>query len=84
MRKEFLKGAAKNDTKVVKAFVAANAENALKTKPKVSAQSCVSFSRIVVRISSTAPLANHTTDSRIASDDKYAVRSVSTEPREAK
>ncbi|QIW94556.1 hypothetical protein AMS68_000074 [Peltaster fructicola] len=34
LRKEFLKGAPKNDAKVVKAFVASNAENALKTKPK--------------------------------------------------
>jgi hypothetical protein len=36
LRKEFLKGAPKNDAKAVKAFVASNAENALKTKPKVS------------------------------------------------
>lgn len=36
LRKEFLKGAPKNDAKVVKAFVAANASNALKTRPKVS------------------------------------------------
>lgn len=37
LRKEFLKGAPKNDAKAVKAFVAApsNAESALKTKPKV-------------------------------------------------
>lgn len=35
LRKEFLKGAPKNDAKVVKAFVAANASNALKTRPKV-------------------------------------------------
>ncbi|KAM0722506.1 hypothetical protein Q7P37_001947 [Cladosporium fusiforme] len=34
LRKEFLKGAPKNDAKVVKAFVAANASNALKTRPK--------------------------------------------------
>lgn len=36
IRKEFLKGAPLNDSKVVKAFVAANAANALKTRPKVS------------------------------------------------
>jgi hypothetical protein len=36
IRKEFLKGPPKNDSKVVKAFVAANASNALKTRPKVS------------------------------------------------
>ena len=36
IRKEFLKGAPSNDSKVVKAFVAANASNALKTRPKVS------------------------------------------------
>ena len=36
IRKEFLKGAPSNDSKVVKAFVAANAANALKTRPKVS------------------------------------------------
>ncbi|KAM0700455.1 hypothetical protein Q7P35_012176 [Cladosporium inversicolor] len=34
IRKEFLKGAPANDSKVVKAFVAANAANALKTRPK--------------------------------------------------
>lgn len=39
MRREFFAGAAKNERKVVKAFVAANSENALKTKPKVSALS---------------------------------------------
>lgn len=37
MRKEFLKGAPQQESKVVKAFVASNAGNALKTKPKVSA-----------------------------------------------
>lgn len=36
IRKEFLKGPPKNDSKVVKAFVAANESNALKTRPKVS------------------------------------------------
>jgi hypothetical protein len=36
IRKEFLKGTPKNHSKVVKAFVAANASNALKTRPKVS------------------------------------------------
>jgi len=36
IRKDFLKGVPKNDAKVVKAFVAANASNALKTRPKVS------------------------------------------------
>lgn len=35
LRKEFLKGAPKNDAKAVKAFVASNSENALKTRPKV-------------------------------------------------
>lgn len=35
IRKEFLKASPKNDAKVVKAFVAANASNALKTRPKV-------------------------------------------------
>jgi hypothetical protein len=36
IRRDFLKGVPKNDAKVVKAFVAANASNALKTRPKVS------------------------------------------------
>lgn len=35
MRKEFLKGAANDEKKVVKAFVESNKENMLKTKPKV-------------------------------------------------
>lgn len=35
LRKEFLEGAPNNETKAVKAFVAANKENALKTRPKV-------------------------------------------------
>ncbi|KAL1589892.1 hypothetical protein WHR41_01292 [Cladosporium halotolerans] len=34
LRKEFLKGAPKNDAKAVKAFVTSNSENALKTRPK--------------------------------------------------
>jgi hypothetical protein len=42
IRKEFLKGAPKNDSKVVKAFVAANASNALKTRPKVSYPASIS------------------------------------------
>jgi hypothetical protein len=36
IRRDFLKGVPKKDAKVVKAFVAANASNALKTRPKVS------------------------------------------------
>jgi hypothetical protein len=36
IRREFLDNAGKTDAQVVKAFVKANAENALKTKPKVS------------------------------------------------
>ena len=36
IRRDFLKGVPKNDAKVVKAFVAGNAGNALKTRPKVS------------------------------------------------
>lgn len=36
LRREFLKNTPKNDAKVVKAFVAANVGNALKTRPKVS------------------------------------------------
>lgn len=36
VRKAFLNDASKQETKVVKAFVASNAANALKTKPKVS------------------------------------------------
>jgi hypothetical protein len=36
IRREFLDKAGKTDAQVVKAFVKANAENALKTKPKVS------------------------------------------------
>jgi hypothetical protein len=43
IRKEFLKGTPKNDSKVVKAFVAANASNALKTRPKVSYPASVSL-----------------------------------------
>ena len=35
LQKEFLGGATKSDAKAVKAFVAGNSENALKTKPKV-------------------------------------------------
>ncbi|KAF2773684.1 hypothetical protein EJ03DRAFT_245772, partial [Teratosphaeria nubilosa] len=34
VRREFLKGAPKQEDKVVKSFVASNAENALRTKPK--------------------------------------------------
>jgi len=37
IRKEFLGGVASDERKVVKAFAAQNQENALKTKPKVSA-----------------------------------------------
>ena len=37
MRKEFLRNVPKNEKKAVGAFVSANAENALKVKPKVSA-----------------------------------------------
>jgi hypothetical protein len=36
MRKSFLKGAPKQESKAIKAFCASNAENMLKTKPKVS------------------------------------------------
>lgn len=36
LRKEFLEGASKSNAKCVKAFIAKNADNALKTKPKVS------------------------------------------------
>jgi hypothetical protein len=36
IRREFLEKAGKTDAQVVKAFVKANSENALKTKPKVS------------------------------------------------
>lgn len=36
IRKEFLAGASKLEEKVVKAFAKANAQNALKSKPKVS------------------------------------------------
>jgi hypothetical protein len=43
IRKEFLKGTPKNDSKVVKAFVAANASNALKTRPKVSYPASISL-----------------------------------------
>lgn len=50
LRKEFLKGAPKNDAKVVKAFVAANASNALKTRPKVS---CSLFSLLFVYVQRT-------------------------------
>lgn len=55
LRKEFLKGAPKNDAKVVKAFVAqpSNAESALKTKPKVSLRSlfhCLVYSCVVCRV----------------------------------
>jgi uncharacterized protein (DUF2461 family) len=35
IRKEFLSGVGKDDGEIVKRFVAHNAENALKTKPKV-------------------------------------------------
>lgn len=35
LRTEFLDNAPKNESKAVKAFVLANSENALKTKPKV-------------------------------------------------
>lgn len=48
LRKEFLKGAPKNDVKVVKAFVAANASNALKTRPKVS-YSSIFLAFVIVR-----------------------------------
>lgn len=47
IRKDFLKGVPKNDAKIVKAFVAANAGNALKTRPKV----CYSpFSLLFLRV----------------------------------
>lgn len=36
MRSDFLGGVAREEGKVVKAFVGMNAENALKTKPKVN------------------------------------------------
>ena len=45
VRKEFLKGAPKSDAKAVKAFVAGNADNALKTKPKVSRSFFLAFSQ---------------------------------------
>lgn len=47
VRKEFLKGAPKNDAKAIKAFVGSNADNALKTKPKVSSSAIIpcSFAR---------------------------------------
>ncbi len=35
LRQEFLGSVGKSDAKAVKAFVSANAENALKTRPKV-------------------------------------------------
>jgi hypothetical protein len=59
IRREFLKSPPKNDSKVVKAFVAANASNALKTRPKVSYSAsfpCFFFSllyTLVVRSSSS-------------------------------
>lgn len=39
IRKEFLSGAPKKDSKVVSAFISNNSENALKTKPKVRSMS---------------------------------------------
>lgn len=56
IRKDFLKGVPKNDAKVVKAFVAANASNALKTRPKVS-YSIISrlFQRVHQRLSCLWP-----------------------------
>jgi len=36
LRREFLRGAASDDKRVVREFVAQTNENALKTKPKVS------------------------------------------------
>jgi len=50
VRKAFLKGASKIDAKVVKAFVASNAENALKTKPKVSQSQCGDTARATSRL----------------------------------
>lgn len=48
MRKEFLSGAAKDGVKAVKAFVKSNAENALKTKPKVREKLLLFVSLVVV------------------------------------
>ena len=48
VRKDFFDGVARNDKKVVNAFVSANAENALKTKPKV--RTIVAVVRGVLRI----------------------------------
>ena len=49
LRREFLNGASKKETKAVKAFVSANAENALKTKPKVRASSLRELEYLLVR-----------------------------------
>ena len=70
MRKEFLSGVPKDEGKAVKAFVKANAENALKTKPKVcdrcamfvtsaSSQLCFDHSGVRGRFSLVMPSAGH-------------------------
>lgn len=41
LRRDFLDGTSNNEAKAVKAFVSKNAENALKTKPKVRDLSCI-------------------------------------------
>jgi hypothetical protein len=42
IRKEVLGGISKDEKKAIKAFISQNGENALKTKPKVSANSLLS------------------------------------------
>ena len=41
LRRNFLDGRPNDEAKAVKAFVSRNAENALKTKPKVRDLSCI-------------------------------------------
>ena len=50
MRKQFLSGVPNDERKAVKAFVKTNAENALKTKPKVRV-CCVLQVRVAVSAS---------------------------------
>lgn len=52
MRKEFLNGASNKEEKVVKAFIESptNAENALKTKPKVSTKSCFETCNLIHKV----------------------------------
>lgn len=55
MRKEFLGALPNNETKAVKAFVKSNAENALKTKPKVRDEALLFVSLVIIVVELSPP-----------------------------